>query len=336
MELKRLGSQTVRLICPPAIEGYASVVGKKEGEGPLRASFDYINEDTTFGESSWEKAEMHMQKDALIRASAKAKIPLDDIQYILAGDLVNQCIITSFGLRDFGRPFFGIYGACSTMAQGLSLAAMLIDGGFAENAAALTSSHFCSAERQFRLPLEYGGQRPPTAQWTATASGCVILRAEGEGPYVTHVTTGRIVDMGVKDANNMGAAMAPAAHDTIKAFLSDTGTKPSDYDMIVTGDLGFVGRDLLHELFARDGVKLSNLEDCGALIYDRESQDVHAGASGCGCSAAVLCGHLLNNMRAGRIKKLVFAGTGALLSPVSTQQSESIPSICHAVCIECR
>ena len=220
------------------------------------------------------------------------------------------------------------------MAESLSLAAMLLDGGFGVRAAAMTSSHFCSAERQYRSPLEYGGQRTPTAQWTVTGSGCVVLANQGPGPYVTHITTGKIVDKGIKDAANMGAAMAPAAYSTIASHFQDTGSKHSDYDLIITGDLGKLGRDIVADWFHRDGMDLKNLADCGTLIYDLEGQDVHCGGSGCGCSAVVLAGMLLNGMAGGRWKRILFCGTGALLSPTSSQQGESIPSICHAVALD--
>ena len=333
MATKKLGTQTVAFADPPAIAGYASVVGKKEGEGPLAAWFDQIGSDDTFGEKSWEKSESAMQKLALSAALDKAGIAASTLDQILAGDLLNQCIGTSFAVRSQDVPFYGLYGACSTMAESLSLGAMLVDGGFASWVACMTSSHFCSAERQYRTPLEYGSQRTPTAQWTATASGCTILSTVGDGPYVTHATCGKIVDKGIKDANNMGAAMAPAAYETIKAHLRDTHRKPSDYDLIVTGDLGQLGHDIVLDLFRRDGVELKNLSDCGVLIYDLEGQDVHCGGSGCGCSAAVLNGYLLGGMRQGRWSKILFCGTGALLSPTSTQQGESIPAICHAVAI---
>ena len=333
MATKKLGTQTVAFADPPAIAGYASVVGKKEGEGPLAAWFDQIGSDDTFGEKSWEKSESAMQKLALSAALDKAGIAASTLDHILAGDLLNQCIGTSFAVRSQDVPFYGLYGACSTMAESLSLGAMLVDGGFASWVACMTSSHFCSAERQYRTPLEYGSQRTPTAQWTATASGCTILSTVGDGPYVTHATCGKIVDKGIKDANNMGAAMAPAAYETIKAHLRDTHRKPSDYDLIVTGDLGQLGHDIVLDLFRRDGVELKNLSDCGVLIYDLEGQDVHCGGSGCGCSAAVLNGYLLGGMRQGRWSKILFCGTGALLSPTSTQQGESIPAICHAVAI---
>ena len=332
---KRMGTQTVRLTNPPSVAGSANVVGKREGEGPLRASFDRIEQDATFGEKSWEKAESLMQKQALSLALDKAKLHASALGYIFAGDLLNQCIGTSFALRELGVPLFGLYGACSTMAESLSLAAMSIDGGFAEAAAALTSSHFCTAERQYRTPLEYGGQRTPTAQWTATAAGACVLTAEGPGPYITHVTTGKIVDKGIKDANNMGAAMAPAAYDTLCAHFIDTNLRPGDYDLIVTGDLGVLGKSIVLDFFYQDGKDLTgNYDDCGVLLYDAKKQDVHCGGSGCGCSAAVLTGYILNGMRAGRWKRVLFAATGALLSPTSTQQGESIPGICHAVAID--
>ena len=333
MSTKRRGGQTVALAAPPSIAGRANVVGRKEGDGPLGATFDHIEQDDSFGEKSWEKAESAMQKLALAAALDKAGRSASQLDYLFAGDLLNQCIGTGFAVRGQGVPFYGLYGACSTMAESLSLAALMLDGGFGAWAGAMTSSHFCSAERQYRTPLEYGGQRTPTAQWTVTGSGCIILSREGPGPYITHVTTGKIVDKGIKDANNMGAAMAPAAYDTIRAHLRDTGRKPSFYDLIVTGDLGKLGKEIVLDFFHRDGMDLTNLEDCGTMIYDLEGQDVHCGGSGCGCSAVVLTGHLLHEMEAGRIKNLLFCGTGALLSPTSTQQGESIPSICHAVAI---
>ena len=334
MSKKHIGKQSVALPQPPSIAGHACVVGKKEGEGPLRDSFDLINDDSFFGEQTWEKAESTMQKTALGLALDKAKLSQSAVEYVFAGDLLNQCIGSTFGLRDMGIPFWGIYGACSTMSESLALAAMSIDGGFADTAAAITSSHFCSAERQFRFPLEYGGQRPPTAQWTVTGAGAVVLTAEGEGPYITHVTCGKIVDQGIKDANNMGAAMAPAAYETLSAHFEDFGVEPSHYDLIVTGDLGAIGSEILVDFFRNDGIDIApNYNDCGLMIFTRDMQDVHAGGSGCGCAATVLTGHLLNGMCAGRWKRILFAATGALLSPVSTQQGESIPGICYAVSI---
>ena len=334
MNLKRVGRRTVALPHPPSVRSCACIGGKFEGQGPLGSCFDELGEDSFFGEATWEKAESAMQKRALSRALDKAGLKAGDLDYILAGDLLNQCVGSAFGLRDFGIPFYGLYGACSTMGESLALASLLIDGGFARRAAAMTSSHFCTAERQYRMPVPYGSQRTPTAQWTATAAGCTILSAEGPGPYVTHVTCGKIVDKGITDANNMGAAMAPAAYDSLSAFFRDTDTKPDDYDLIITGDLGERGHAIVRDFFAKDGIQLGeNFQDCGLLLYDRDQQDMHAGASGCGCSASVLNGYLLTEMRRGKWKKIVFAPTGALLSPTSSFQGESVPGICHVVCL---
>lgn len=334
MDTKHLGRQTVRFDFPPSILAAASVVGKKEGEGPLKAYFDQISQDTKFGQTTWEKAESQMQSLALQAALKKATLAPSQVDMLFAGDLLNQCIGTSFALRGTDIPFYGLYGACSTMAESLSLASMAVEGGFANHAAALTSSHFASAERQYRLPLEYGGQRTPTAQWTVTGSGAIVLGPNCQPPYVRGVTTGKIVDLCIADANNMGAAMAPAFVDTVIAHFKDTGLGPGDYDLIVSGDLGSVGKELALDLFRREGYSLSDkLEDCGMLIFDLEDQDVHAGGSGCGCSAVVLCGYLMEKMQSRKYKNILFCGTGALLSPVSTQQGESIPAICHAVAI---
>jgi len=333
MALKHIGKQTAALTSPPSFAGHAAVAGTKESEGPLGDSFDFVSDDALFGCDTWEQAESAMVKKTLAIALDKARCAPSEIDYLFAGDLLDQCVGTTFGLRETGIPFFGVYGACSTMAESLALAAMLIDGGFASRTAAVTSSHFCSAERQFRMPLEYGGQRTPTAQWTATASGAAVLADTGEGPYITHVTAGRIVDAGIKDAANMGAAMAPAAYDTLKTHFEDTGRDPDWYDLVVTGDLGAVGSEILEDLFRQDGAALSHHRDCGVMLYDPQQQDVHAGGSGAGCSASVLCGHLLNGMRAGRWRRILFAATGALLSPTTTLQGESIPAICCAVSI---
>lgn len=331
---KRVGQRTIALAHPPSVLSFSNIGGKCEGRGPLSTYFDELNDDSFFGQQTWEKAESTMQKKVLQRALEQARLKPKDLDYVLAGDLLNQCIGSSFGLREFGIPFYGLYGACSTMGESLSLAAMLIDGGFARTCAAMTSSHFCTAERQYRMPVPYGSQRPPTAQWTATAAGCTILSADGPGPYLTHVTCGKIVDKGISDANNMGAAMAPAAYDTLSAFFRDTKTAPRDYDLIVTGDLGELGHAIVRDFFSRDGIELdSRFKDCGLMLYDRRRQDMHAGASGCGCSAAVLNGYLLTELRRGRWERILFAPTGALLSPTSSFQGESIPGICHAVCI---
>ena len=331
---KRIGRRTAALQTPPSVLSFANIGGRMEGQGPLAKYFDELCEDSFFGEKTWEKAESAMQKRVLQRALDQAGLKPGELDCVLAGDLLNQCIGSSFGLRDFGIPFFGLYGACSTMGESLALAAMTIDGGFAQRTAAVTSSHFCTAERQYRMPVPYGNQRTPTAQWTATAAGCCVLGREGSGPYVTHVTCGRIVDKGITDVNNMGAAMAPAAYDTLSAFFRDTKTRPADFDLILTGDLGELGHSIVQEFFQRDGLDLhENYLDCGMLLYDRQKQDMHAGASGCGCSAAVLCGYLLPGLKAGKWRRILFAPTGALLSPTSSFQGESIPGVCHAVCI---
>ena len=301
MDIKRLSRQTCRLTDPPGVVSWASVAGRLERQGPLGGSIDITDDDSFFGKKTWEQGEAEMQALALRRALRKGGLTPQDVDCVFAGDLLNQNIGATFSLRDFDIPFYGVYGACSTMGESLSLAAMAVAGGFARIAAAQTSSHFCTAERQYRAPVPYGSQRAPTAQWTATAAGCCVVGAQSAGPYITHTTRGRIVDLGVTDAANMGAAMAPAAHDTLTALFRDTATTPRDYDLIVTGDLGYLGHALLTELFRRDGVELGdNCTDCGLLLYDRVKQDMHAGGSGCGCSAAVLNGYLLHGLRTGR------------------------------------
>ena len=332
---KRLGRQTLRLERPPVILSYAAVGGKKEGEGPLRRGFDFLSEDSYFGEASWEKAESRMLRRCFQLACDKGKLPPSSLDYVFAGDLLNQCVSSAFAMKDSALPYFGLYGACSTMAEGLSLAALLLDGGAAERCCALTGSHFCSAERQYRFPLEYGGQRTPTSQWTVTGAGAVILGRGGAGLRLTHVTTGRIVDAGVADATHMGGAMAPAALDTLAAHFRETGRGPEDYDAVFTGDLGALGHDLLEDLFRREGVELGpRYRDCGVLIYDRAAQDVGAGGSGCGCCASVLAAQILPGLEKGLWNRVLFAATGALMSPTSSQQGESIPGICHAVALE--
>lgn len=328
----KLSPNTFKLTSCPSIKAFAAVVGKKEGEGPLGQQFDMVHEDTTLGEQTWEKAESRLQKDAVHAALSKARLAPTDIDIMFGGDLLNQCIGSSFGLREFDIAMCGLYGACSTMAEGLGLAGIFADNQLAQNAVAVTSSHFCSAERQFRFPLEYGGQRTPTAQWTVTGSGCAIVSQSDQPPYIKGVTIGKIRDMGIKDINNMGAAMAPAAEYTIKQYLTDTQTKPKDYDLIVTGDLGLVGSKLLIELLKRDNIDISsNHNDCGKMIFDLENQDVHAGGSGCGCSATVLCGYILKKVQEGVLRDILFVATGALMSPTSMQQGESIPSVAHLV-----
>ena len=326
--------KTVILDSKPSFVSNAAVVGKKEGEGPLGAEFDRIFEDTTMGQDCWEKAESELIRASVFTAIEKAGIGIRDVQAIYSGDLLSQCIGSTFGIRELEVPFCGIYGACSTMALTLLQASLAIESGGFDCCIAATSSHFCSAEKQFRYPLEYGGQRPPTAQWTVTGSGAVVLRDHRKGhPYVHGVHLGTIQDLGIKDANNMGAAMAPAARKTISDFLRDTATLPTDYDIILTGDLGTVGSELLKELLMKeDGIDISSVHaDCGMLIFDRERQDVHAGGSGCGCSASVLCSHVLNAMRSGLYSNVLFIATGALLSAVSAKEGESIPGIAHLI-----
>ena len=308
------------------------MVGKKEGEGPLGNVFDRVFEDTTLNEKTWEKAESDMQKEAVTCALNKAALSPSQVQHIFAGDLLNQCTASTYGLRELNIPLYGQFGACSTMAQTLSMAAIFVDSGAADICCAVTSSHFCTAERQFRFPLEYGGQRPPTAQWTATAAGAAVVGMGGSGVRIAEVLGGRQVDLGVTDANNMGAAMAPAAADTLYRFFEDTHTSPSDYDLILTGDLAAVGSEMLHKLLEKKGYHLGDKhDDCGLMIYDRQKQDVHAGGSGCGCSAAVLCSDILQRMTAKKLHDIVFVGTGALMSPTTSQQGESIPGIAHLV-----
>ena len=334
MDDLHIGTQSVRFDAPPSILSFAAIGGKKEQEGPLASYFDFLSGDTTFGQKSWEKAESELQKRALDTALHKLDVKYKDLDALFAGDLLNQCIGSAFAMRETGIPFLGLYGACSTMAESLLLASAAVNAGYARRTAALTSSHFASAERQYRFPLGYGGQRTPTAQWTATAAGCCVVGRGSRGPYVTGATAGRIVDLGIKDANNMGAAMAPAAVDTLERHFQDFGVSPADYDLIVTGDLGALGKQIVLEQTAKDGYDLSqNYDDCGVLLFSAKKQDVHSGGSGCGCSASVLCGYLLRRMQEGSLKNLLFCATGALLSPVSTWQGESIPGICHAVAI---
>lgn len=335
METVHQGKQSILFMHKPVILSYASVVGKKESEGPLAATFDVASMDTKFGQKSWEKAETQMQKTVMQLALQKADLKESDLDAAFVGDLLNQCVGSSFSMRNLAIPTFGLYGACSTMAEGLLLAAMAISGGFCRKTISISSSHFASSERQYRFPLGYGGQRTPTAQWTVTGAGAVVLGTEGEGPYLHSATIGTIVDGGIKDANNMGAAMAPAAYETLKAHFSDLGRSPKDYDLIVTGDLGALGSNILRDLFLMDGIDLGyQYDDCGMMIFDPQTQDVHCGGSGCGCSASVLCGHLLGQMRRHELHRLLFCGTGALLSPLSIQQGESIPAVCHAVAID--
>lgn len=334
LAINKRGKQSFVLPQMPVIQSWASIAGKKESEGPLAHTFDVISQDTYFGQTTWEQAEKRMQQMALEKLAEKAGMKKKDFELVLSGDLLNQCIGSSFSLRNSGIPHLGLYGACSTMAESLLIAAMVISGGFADKVAAMTSSHFASSERQYRFPLGYGGQRTPTAQWTVTGAGAALVCSSGNGPRIECCTIGTVTDLGVKDAANMGAGMAPAAFSTIQAHMQDLNRTPADYDLIVTGDLGQLGKELLLELGKRNRLPLGGkLDDCGTLVFDNTVQDVHSGGSGCGCSAVTLCGELLSKLNEGKLKRLLFCGTGALLSPTSTQQGLPIPGVCHAVSI---
>lgn len=329
---KRIGKATIELETLPSVLGYAAYVGKKEQEGPLGRFFANCDDDTTFGQKTWEKAESELQRRTYTLAKASAALENDQIDVLFGGDLLNQCIASSYTIRRSAVPFVGLFGACSTMAESMALAAVFTDGGYADVAAAITSSHFCSAERQFRFPLEYGGQRAPAAQWTVTGSGCVIMGTHTDNTvHIKHVCFGAVADLNVTDINNMGSAMAPAAADTLVRFFKDTDTKPNDYGAIVTGDLGDVGSRLLLKLCAMEGYDLLNHLDCGKMIYDATEQDVGAGGSGCGCSASVLNAYFMPMLERGEMHDILFMATGALMSPTSSQQGESIPSVAHLV-----
>ena len=328
----------ISFLSAPAILSSSAVVGKKESEGPLGGYFDLRDKSDLFGQDSFEQAESEMQRCALNIALAKKKLREDDLGAVFAGDLLNQCTASSYGLLDFKIPYFGLYGACSTAAEALMLSALFVDRGVYPRTAAVVSSHNGAAERQFRFPLEYGSQRPPTAQWTVTGAAAFILGAYdgcGTRVAVTAALPGRIIDMGINDANNMGAAMAPAAADTLLAYFRESGESPEELDCILTGDLGFEGNAICRELLAEEGLVLGgNFNDCGMMIFDPATQDTHCGGSGCGCSATVLGGYLLNRMRSGEIKKAILVGTGALMSPAMIQQGKSIAGIGHLVRIE--
>jgi len=329
--LKKIGKQTFNIKDNVVIRDTFTIVGSKEGEGPLKDNFDLIVDDL-WGEDSWEKSELKFQKSAIENLMNKNNLIKDNIDLLISGDLLNQIVSSSFTARDIGLPYIGVYGACSTMALSMGLGALLIDGGFASNVICATSSHFCSAERQYRLPLEMGGQRPMSSQWTVTGSGAVWLSNVGKGPKIKNVTFGKIVDLGVSDANNMGAAMAPAAYDTLKQNIEDT---KNDYDLIVTGDLGTVGKNIVNKMFNEDNMSIEKkYDDCGTIIFDIEKQDVHAGGSGCGCSAVVFGSFLYKKLINKEIKNLLFTSTGALHSPTVSLQGESIPGIAHSIGIE--
>lgn len=313
----------------------ASVVGKLEKSGPLGGVFDLHGEDDRFGQRTWEKAEAEMQRLALNTALGKGKLRERELDAIFAGDLLNQCVGAAYGLKDFNVPYLGLYGACSTAAEGLLLASLLVSNGSFSRAAAVASSHNCTAERQYRSPLEYGAQRAPTAQWTVTGAGAFVVGgASTSQALIRAVLPGTVIEKGVKDAANMGAAMAPAAADTLLRFFCETGTVPGDFDLVVTGDLGYEGGDILCDLMAIEGVPIRDVyNDCGMMIYSRDTQDTHAGGSGCGCSAAVLASYLLPKLKTGELRRVLFLGTGAMMSPQIIQQGECIPAVAHLVCL---
>ncbi len=334
--MSRAGQQTFLYDRPPAVLAHTSVAGPKEGDGPLSEWFDTVLEDDLLSQKSWELAEMEMVRRCVLDALNRAQLPSDAVQAMLGGDLNNQIIASSFAARTLGMPFIGLYGACSTFVQALVIGAALISGGYLENAVCTASSHFCTAERQFRFPLELGTQRPPQASRTATACGCALLAAQGDAPLrVTAGTVGRIIDLNITDANHMGAAMAPAVFDCLSAHLSDTGRTAEDFDLIATGDLGWIGRDLLLELCAAAGVAMppDKLIDCGASLFYQE-QDTHAGGSGCGCVASVSCGWLMKRLERGELNRVLIVGSGAMFSPTSSQQAQSVPGIAYAACVE--
>lgn len=333
-QVRRVGRQTLRFELTPAVVATAAVVGPKEGQGPLGDYFDVVKDDDLLGEKSWERAEARMLTEACRLAIRKAGSSLKDVDYLIAGDLLNQITSSNFVARELQLPFLGVFGACSTLAEGMAVGAMMIDGGYARSLLIAVSSHHCTAERQYRFPLEFATQPPPSAQWTVTGAGAVLMAARGDGPAITMATIGRVNDPGLKDPLNLGAAMAPAAADTILRHFEDSGRTPEDYDLIVTGDLADVGKGITTELLARQGIDLEDrLFDCGSSLYD-VNQGVEAGASGCACSATVFSGYLMQGLLGGRYRRLLLVCTGALFSPTSYQQGESIPGIAHAVALE--
>lgn len=345
MTKNKMGKQTFVFHNQPYVVGAAAVAGVKEGQGPLKQWFDIILDDDTYGEKTWEKSESKMLKKAIMQSLENGGKSKEQMDAILSGDLINQLMSSSFMARDLAIPFLGLYGACSTMTESLTLGSVLIDGGYASHIVAAASSHYCTAERQFRMPLEHGNQRPPSAQWTATAAGAMILsskKREGEqliegkaakNICVTHATVGKIIDAGIKDTNQMGAAMAPSAVDTIYQHLQDTNREPAFYDVILTGDLGCIGKKIATDMLQKKGVDISSVyNDCGVMLYIKE-QDAHSGGSGCGCSASVFCGRIFKEMREGTIQNALLISTGAMLSTISSQQGESIPGIAHAVAL---
>ncbi len=335
----KIGKQTIKLENTPQIFRTSNIVGKKEMDGPLSSYFDNYTEDEFFGEKTFEKAESKLIETCLNSLIKKANLKSEDIDYIFGGDLLNQCIANAFSVKNFNIPYLGLYGACSTFVESSMLASLFVNAGYANKAISVTSSHFCTAERQFRLPLEHGNQKSPTAQCTVTGSGSMLFVKKDENlkdcPYVTYVTPGKIVDMGIKDMTNMGAAMAGAAIDTIITHLKDTKRSPEYYDAIITGDLGVLGSEILVELCQKQGFDISkNHFDAGKMIYDIEAQDAHCGGSGCGCIASVFTSYFFNQLKSKQINKVLVVATGALMSTVSSMQGQSIPGIAHAIAIE--
>lgn len=332
---KKIGKQSFKIENDIAIIGEAAIASQKEAEGPFGKYFDEVMPDIKFGQKTFEKGESRLLEQTMLKAIEKSGKVNSQIDCVLTGDLLNQCISSNYAVRNVRIPFYGLYGACSTMAESLALSSMLLDGGFGNTILCGAGSHFYSAERQYRFPVEYGGQRPPTAQWTVTGTGMTVLERGGKGPCITFVTAGKVADKGISDANNMGAAMAPAAADTLITHFKDTNTQPKDYDMIVTGDLGALGKGITCDLVRDEGYELTGVyDDCGVMIFDAERQGVECGGSGCGCSAVVLCSYLIKQLRLRKMNRLLFVGTGALMSPLSLQQGESIPAVAHAVVIE--
>lgn len=332
--MQKLGKQTIKFDNPPTILDCASIVGPKEAQGPLAEYFDQTLEDEFWGEKTWEKAESKIIKETVNTVISKSGVPSDQIDLMIAGDLLNQCISSSFGLREANIPFLGVFGACSTFVESMCIGSICVES-FAKNVLCATSSHFCSAEKQFRFPLELGNQRTPTAQWTVTGSGAAIITQSGMGPYITHITPGKIIDMGIKDANNMGAAMAPAFCETLITHFLDTGRSPNYYDAIISGDLGHVGKEIAIDIAKARGYNIKpNYNDCGVLIFDKEKQDTHSGGSGCGCCGSVFSGYFFKQLKAKKLKKVLLIATGSLMNSTSSQQGESIPGIAHAISIE--
>lgn len=333
MEFHRRGNSTCVFPQMPVVKSVASVVGPREGQGPLGSLFDMVYSDTLFGETSWEKAETRMLRQAMDLALAKASLDQTQIDFLLAGDLLNQIISSSYMAREYDIPYVGLYGACATMCEGLAVASLLVSGGFARNVAVASSSHHDTAERQYRYPTEFGYQRVPTSQWTATAAGAAIVGAAGTGPRIEAVTIGRVQDVGIIDPNDMGSAMAPAFADTVWRHLSDMSRKPEDYDLVLSGDLGKVGVSIARWLLRQKGIVLDTVhQDAGLLLYEMKPE-IGAGGSGCGCIASVFAAKFWPELFNGTLSRILLVATGALHSPTSCQQGESIPSIAHAVAI---